>query len=240
MTTQAKSKRHQQWWARENARALVGPYVPLTMPCGGLDIERPASQMREKALRHAAVLQQVPGDMLVVICANFSVALVPVVAGAGFQYDAHTSWSVPVASSIDELRITPFRADHPLYQQYLERLQPLLDNWSWDTYLPGLADYLGPLDILAALLGPEELAVAMMLQPDEVKKHVMDAAQFLRDMLAHERGFFGAGGGAAVPRVFCRAGYRGVWHRAVGVPACAFGGALVPAGDPGLPPSRRH
>ncbi|NLS91992.1 MAG: hypothetical protein GXX96_07405 [Planctomycetaceae bacterium] len=186
MNLRDKVELHKRWWARTNDAPLVGPYVPLDMPFGGLDINVPPARMAERALRNAEVAHHAPGDMLVVARANFSVAHVPAIAGAGFQYDEHTSWSVPVASSISELRVKPFDPNHPLFIEYVRRLEPLLEHWSWDTYLPGLDDYLGPLDVLAGLLGPGNLAIAMMEEPDEVKKHAMDAAQTVRDMLHYE------------------------------------------------------
>ena len=212
----------QQWWTRTNAAPLLGPYVPLELPCGGLDFDVPPARMAERALRNAEVLHAAPGDMLIVARVNFSVALLPALAGAGVQYDAHTSWSLPVASGVDDLRVQPFNPDHPLFQRYLERLQPLLEHWSWDTYLPGLCDYLGPLDILAGMLGPENLAIEMMAHPAEVQRHAMDAACLVRDMLAYElRLHRAAGMTAGVTDGFC------VWLPGTGIRMSEDFSALV-------------
>lgn len=186
MNLREKVELHKRWWARTNEAPLLGPYVPMRMPCPGLGYDVEPGQVAERALRRAEVEHRLPSDMLVVARVDFSVAFVPAMAGAGFEYDGHTSWSVPVASSVQDLRVQPFRPEHPLFQRYLERLEPLLGNWSWDTYLPSLADYLGPLDVLAALLGPENLALEILMHPEEVKRHALDAARTVADMLDYE------------------------------------------------------
>jgi hypothetical protein len=181
---------HRDWWTRKNQRMLVGVLAPVPVPYGGLDIDVPPSQIAERKRRVAEAMAAVPGDKLNVAGVNFSTAFVPSLAGAGFAYDAHTSWSVPVAACAADLRINAFDPAAPLFEAYLRRLEPLLEHWSWDTYLPGHADYLGPLDILSGMLGPEALAFEMMDHPDDVRAKALEAADFLRAMLDHELGLF--------------------------------------------------
>lgn len=181
---------HLQWWARTNARPLVGLFAPVAAPYGGLDIEVSPKDIAMRKLRNAEALSVVPGDKLMVAGVNFSTAFVPALAGAGFAYDAHTSWALPVATRAAELHIAAFDPAVPLFAQYLRRLEPLLAHWSWDTFVPGHADYLGPLDILAGMLGPEALALEMLDHPDDVRAKALDAAAFLRDMLDYELRLF--------------------------------------------------
>jgi hypothetical protein len=42
------------------------------------------------------------------------------------------------------------------------------------------------MDILSGMLGPANLSIAMMDEPDEVRRRAMDAADFLRDMIGYE------------------------------------------------------
>ena len=186
MSNRAVCELQNHWWTRGNAQPLVGIFAPVDVPFSGMDLDVPPSAIAERKRRNAAVLAVVPSDKLSVACVNFGPAFVPALAGAGFTHDAHTSWSVPVAERIQDVKVRPFDPSHELFQAYAARLEPLLAAWSWDTYLPGLADYLGPMDILAGILGPENLALAMIDDPDEVRSHAMNAAQFLRDMLAYE------------------------------------------------------
>lgn len=178
--------RQLQWWSRTNARPLVGLFAPVPVPFGGLDIDVPPTQIVERKRRNAEALACVPGEKLAVATVNFSTAFVPSLAGAGFAYDAHTSWALPVASRIQDVKVAPFDPHHPRFEAYLRRLEPLLEAWSWETFLPGLADYLGPLDILAGLLGPEGLAVAMLDDPARVRDRARAAAGMLRAMLDYE------------------------------------------------------
>ena len=186
MSNRSVLELQRQWWTRTNTRPLVGLFAPVDIPCTGMDLEVPPSAIAERKRRNAAALSVVGGDKLAVACVNFGPAFVPSLAGAGFHCDANTSWSVPVADRIQDVRVRPFDPGHPRFQAYVARLEPLLASWSWDTFLPGLADYLGPLDILAGMLGAERLALAMLDDPGDVRRHAMDAAEFLRDMLAHE------------------------------------------------------
>lgn len=186
MTNLERVVLHKQWWSRTNADPLVGVFAPVRMPFGGLDIDVPPERMAERKLRNAEASSVIPGDKLNVASVNFGPAMVPALAGAGFEWDAHTSWSIPVADRAADLRVKPFDPAHPLFDAYRRRLEPLLANWRWDTYLPGLADYLGPLDILAGMLGPEVFCLELHENPEEIKRYALDAARFLRDVLAFE------------------------------------------------------
>jgi hypothetical protein len=181
-------KLHEQWWQRENTEVLVAHYSPspVRIPCGGLDIEVPPSEMADRKERNALAQHASMQDMLVTALPDFSTAFRPAVLGAGFESDGHTSWSIPVAESAAELEVEPFDPNHPLYQEYLARLQPLLDNWSWETYLPTCAGVLGPLDVLSALLGPSNLALELYLHPEDVKRCAMDAARATVEMMEYE------------------------------------------------------
>ncbi len=179
-----------QWWKRTNRQVLASHYAPVSVPYGGLDIEIPVNEIGPRKLANAEARMKAQeftgGDTLIVEGVNFSVAMVPAIAGAGFAYDQHTSWSIPATDRIEDLRIRRFDPGHPRMAEYVKRLEQLLKHWSWQTYLPSLADYLGPMDILAGLLGPENLAVALYERPEDVKSRAMDAAEFLREMIAYE------------------------------------------------------
>ena len=184
---------HQQWWKRENQEILVANYFPIRFPDlgkKGLDIDIPVKDIgwRKKAsaqARHEAA-DRYGSDVLIVEQINFSTGMVPAIAGAGFEYDQGTSWSHPIAERISDVHINRFTPHHPLWVEYERRLEELLKHWSWDSYLPGMAPYLGPMDILAGFLGPTNLCLALMDEPTEVHKRAMDAAEFLIEMMDHE------------------------------------------------------
>lgn len=188
MDNRAIAELHEKWWRRENPEILVSNYFPVKTPYGGLDIEIPPSQMavRKKANADAISAADVPSDTLNVQAVNFGPALLPALAGAGFEYDAHTSWSVQAYASANLAKVSTFNPRHPLLEKYIRRLEPLLENWSWDTYLPSLADYLGPLDIVAGLIGSEKLAVELYDNPEDVRRLASDAAKLLAEAIAFE------------------------------------------------------
>lgn len=177
---------HVDWWRRRNRRLLAAPYAPVAVPFGGLDVDVPASQLAERKRRNAEALAAVPADTLNVACVNFGPAFIPALAGAGFAHDRHTSWSLPAVDALRKLRIKRFDPGCPLFSRYAARLEALLGAWSWETFLPGLADYLGPLDVLAALVGPEVLSLALYDDPEEVRRQARAAAVFVREVLDHE------------------------------------------------------
>ena len=71
-------------------------------------------------------------------------------------------------------------------QAYLARWEPLLANWSWDSYLPGMITMFGPGDLLSGLIGPTRLAVEILDNPDFVKGKALEAAQWMREFTAYE------------------------------------------------------
>ncbi len=187
MTNQEKIALHLVWWRRENPAPLVAPYIPVAAPYGGLDIEVPPAQIAARKLANAEVEAGLPGDTLIVAGVEFGPAFLPALAGAGFAHDGHTSWSSPAFHSAAEASVPHFDPQHPLFVAYRRRLEPLLEHWSWDNYLPGLADYLGPMDIIAGLLGPETLAIEMLDNPEAVRRLAQDAAAFMAEVLDYER-----------------------------------------------------
>jgi hypothetical protein len=185
---------HRRWWDRSNQEVLVANYAPLPTPCGGLDVEVPPGEMHGRKLRNAQAAHAYLQDALFVATADFSTALRPAVLGAGFKCDGHTSWSVPVAENVRELRVQPFDPHHPIYEAYLDRLAPLLENWSWDTYVPCTMGVMGPMDTLSAMLGPEKLSLELMDHPGEVRRHAADAARALVEMMEYELALFRTAG----------------------------------------------
>lgn len=177
---------HEQWVQRTNQELLVNVYDRRSLPYGGLDIEVSPEHIFERKLRNAEVQAACPTDCMITARVNFAPAFTPAVAGAGFSYDQHTSWSVHEVDDIADVSINRFDPAHPLFAAYQERLEPLLDGWSWDTFLPASNDYTGPFDILSGFIGPENLALALYEEPEQVKDKAVEAACFLKDMMAYE------------------------------------------------------
>jgi len=177
---------HRQWWERTNRERLALIYTPLPHPYGGLDVDVPVSEIASRKRANALVEYQVPKDVLVTGYVDFATALIPGLLGAGFRCDQHTSWAIPAVQSIRDVSIPPFNPDHPLFQSFIERVKAVAAGWSWETYLPATHAYLGPLDVLAGVLGPERLAFDLYEEPELVRARAMDAAAFLEAMARYE------------------------------------------------------
>jgi len=172
----------QQWWSRTNAQPLVGTFAPVDCPYAGLDVDADPAIIVDRKLANLQVLRTVPADNLYPLRVDFGTAFLPALGGAGFEYDGHTSWSIPCAASAAELKITPFDQQHPLWRKYVALYQAVLARWRWETYLPSTTVMCGPLDILSAMLGPETLAMELVIDPDSVHARAKEAAQLFIDV----------------------------------------------------------
>lgn len=131
-------------------------------------------------------LAQVAQDLLVVQRVDFGPAFLPALAGAGFHYDGHTSWSTPVAERCAEVKFRGFDPSQPLWEAYVVRRAEMLKHWSWETYLPGHTNNIGPLDIVAALIGTENLRMQMSDDPEGVKALSLEVADFVAEIMRDE------------------------------------------------------
>ncbi len=187
---------HDSWWKRENELPLVKNWCPEKLPFGGLDFDVPVDEIARRKLRNAEVQHESPAlqDWLITAGVNFATALYPAAAGAAYRVDDHTSWTVPTASRAKDVRIKPFDPARPPYSQYIERLEAVLEHWSWETYLPVLCGHDGPADILAGFLGPECLSIELYESPHDVRAATEAATDFMCDAIAHERRLFESAG----------------------------------------------
>jgi hypothetical protein len=190
VTNQERIQLHKAWWRRENIQRLALIYAPAHFPYGGLDVDVPLDQIAMRKRRNAEAQYTQPKDVLVTAYVDFATALIPAMLGTGFEYDPQTSWAIPAVSSILEVEIPPFDPEQPLFQAYIQRVQRVLDEWSWESYLPANYAYLGPVDVLAGILGPERLALELYEHPSHVKGKALEAAQFLVDMAQYELNLF--------------------------------------------------
>ncbi len=181
-----RAQLHEQWFQRQNEELLVNVFCCRPVPYGGLDLDVSPKDILERSLRNAECMAVFPTDCMISMRPNFAPAFTPAVAGAGFSYDEHTSWSIHEVDEIADIHINRFDPNHPLYAKFQERLEPLLDNWSWDTFLPATNDYTGSFDILCGFVGSEVLAIALYEEPELVKEKALEAAEFLKDMIAYE------------------------------------------------------
>jgi hypothetical protein len=169
-----------QWWAKQNDRPLVGTFAPYPCPNDGqgeLDVGVSPDRIVARKLTYLEASAVVPSDSLRTAFVDYGTAFLPALAGAGFEYDGHTSWAHPCASSAAELRVAPFDSAHPLWRSFEASFRRLLAHWTWETYLPSTAIMVGPMDLLSALLGPQTLAMELYEDPVSVETRVQEAAR---------------------------------------------------------------
>lgn len=182
---------HTQWFHGENPERLALIYAPpYHTPEDKLDLDIPVGEIAASKSQDAQNQYWEPKDTLITAGVNFATALIPAMLGAQFKYDQHTSWAIPQVESILDISIPSFNPDHWLFQAYLSRLEALLGNWDWETYLPTNYAFLGPMDVLAGLLGPEKLAVELYEHPDYVRGLALEAANYLIEMAHYELSLF--------------------------------------------------
>ena len=186
MTNREKIELHKTWWRRENNAPLQAHFAPIQLPFGGLDISVPVKEIGPRKQANAVVQATVAQDLLVVARVDFGPAFLPALAGAGFQHDGHTSWNIPIAERCADVTIPDFTPDNPLWIAYTERREQMLAHWSWEGYLPGHASNVGPLDIVAGLLGPENLALEMYEDPAGVLELALAAADLLAAVMRED------------------------------------------------------
>ncbi len=190
LTNRQRIELHEQWWKRTNTSRLALIYTPANHPYGGLDIDVSPAEIATRKRGNAKVEFTIPKDVLVSAYVDFATALIPAMLGAGFRYDSQTSWAIPVVDKIQDIAIPPFDSQHPRFQAYIERVKAVLAEWNWEDFLPTTYAYLGPLDVLAGLLGPEQLAFELYEHPDHVKGLARDLASYLVDMVQYELKLF--------------------------------------------------
>lgn len=164
-----------KWWRRENTTPLVQVYGPSA--------NTPGAQTSTSSRKKLPALSEMQNDTLPVQTADFGTPFLPALGGADYEWNGHSWWAVPSATCAADLHINPFDEQHPLWQKYLVEFKKILAGWSWDTYLPGPAVLVGPMDVLSASLGPETLAMELYAAPDEVHRAAMEAVTLFNGVL---------------------------------------------------------
>ena len=150
--------------------------------------------------RHLAA-PAVDDDFFPVARVYFGTAMIPSLAGGAFSCDGETTWSHPIAESAADLKIPPLDEDLPIWRDYIKKLRALRD-----AEIPGVMlghpDLIGPLDIAAGLLGPEQLAIDMMLEPEAVASVLAQCTELWKEVFDVQFQEIGLVGGGMVT-VFC-------------------------------------
>ena len=182
------------------AGELPRPLLRLFPPCDGgpsrypncdndLSVEDVIAKCRLRASR------QINDDFFPVARVYFGTAMMAALAGGQFSCDGATTWAHPTAGSAVGLEVPPLDEDLPIWRDYAKKFRALRDAEIPGVML-GLPDLIGPLDIAAGLLGSEQLAVDMMLEPEAVASVLAGCAELWKqvfDFHVRELGLVGGG-----------------------------------------------
>ena len=182
------------------AGELPRPLLRLFPPSGGgpsrypnCDNDRSVEDVIAKYRLLAS--RQVDDDFFPVARVNFGTAMMAALAGGHYSCDGETTWAHPAAGSAVGVHVPALDEELPLWRDYKTKLRALRDAEIPGVML-GQPVMNGPLDIAADLLGPEQLALDTMLEPDAVAALLSKCAELWKqvfDSHARELGFAGDG-----------------------------------------------
>ena len=108
-------------------------------------------------------------DSLPVIFPNMGPEIFSAWCGCGYEYGADTTWSEPCIRDWDkDADQAVFNPQHPLYLKTVEFTRLLL-QYGVGNFIVGLTDFHPGADHLAALRDPQNLAMDMLENPEQVK-----------------------------------------------------------------------
>jgi hypothetical protein len=182
------------------AGELPRPLLRLFPPSGGASSRYPNcdNDLRVEdviAKGRLRASRRIDDDFFPVARVYFGTAMLVALAGGDFSCNGATTWAHPTADSAVGLEIPPLDEDLPIWRNYAKKFRALRDAEIPGVML-GLPDLIGPLDIAAGLLGSEQLAVDMMLEPESVAAMLAKCAELWKQVFDfHVRELGSVGGG---------------------------------------------
>jgi len=169
MLISEKKKLHTKFWKGELERPMLGvflPYPEANYPA--IDIDLPVKKIMEKNRKWIEFFNNTPDERMPCVWINYGPVFLGALAGAKMEWNNDTSWSRSLASSIDELTPPLFDKNDGLWQNYIAKFIKI-KNSHFPNAIIGLTDFIGPFDILAALVGSEALCMDLMLKPEKIE-----------------------------------------------------------------------
>lgn len=179
----ASAARYEAFWARDGSER---PPVCVTFPKEGYKapaLDQPVyssqkqrwTDVKTRAAQDAAYVmsREYFADSLPVAWPNLGPEVLTAFCGCGYGFTADTAWSVPCVKSASD---PAPRVDFDNYYfKLLEEYTDELLKYGRGNFIVGLSDFHPGGDHLAALLDPENLAVALIEEPEGVLA-MMEAA----------------------------------------------------------------
>ncbi len=167
------------FWAGSAPRPLLGVFYPARVHnrrYPRFDFDLSPAELVEKTRTSVAWHAASVDDRVPTAQVEYGTGFLTALAGGQFHADNHTAWTIPVAESCAAVRVAEFDEGQPLWQGFLERLRALRDA-GIDEAILCQADMTGPTDILAGLVGTEQLCLDMATDPDSVQRALADCTR---------------------------------------------------------------
>jgi hypothetical protein len=163
-------------------RPLLGFFIPggPNTGCPRVDIDTPPDRLLAKYRLLADWHNSLPGERIASARPDFGVPFLPALAGVACEHDAHTTWSIPLGCRVEDLEVPRLDFDLPLWRCFEEKLSLLVREG-----VPGavitIGELIGPMDCLAAAVGPTQLCLDMVDAPEAVAEKATDFARLWRE-----------------------------------------------------------
>jgi hypothetical protein len=194
---------HKRFWRGELKRPLLGFFIPggPNTGCPRVDIDTPPDRLLAKYRLLADWHNSLPGERVASARPDFGVPFLPALAGIPCEHDAHTTWSVPLGCRVEDLKVPCFDRELPLWRCFEEKLSLLVREG-----VPGavitIGELIGPMDCLAAAVGPAQLCLDMVDTPEAVAGKAADFARLWRNAFDAQWEILREQGGTAGFRIY--------------------------------------
>ncbi len=119
--------------------------------------------------------QKMAGDQIWTACPPWAVLWMEAIVGCPLRSDEKTIWTEPFLKNILDQQDVKISLENPWFQKLLEFTTKLVDQ-SDGRYPVGIPFMDGPLDILSAMVGPENAMVDFYDHPDEACRLIQTLA----------------------------------------------------------------
>ncbi len=120
------------------------------------------------------------GDLFAYRIPSYAANSLPIYLGSRVCF-GESIWQEPVLKSIEESDRICFRCDYPFWREHLEAVGYFVERCR-GVELLGMTDFGGPVDWLAAFLGPEQLCLETVRQPEKVQAFAFRLGQIFVEM----------------------------------------------------------
>ncbi len=171
------NKRYKDFWNKENHDS---PILWLTAFCDqAVPFKEPAGiSLRDRWLDTEYVIRKAryvmqntfyAGDSFPILWPNLGPDIFGAALGCDIDFGENTSWAVHSHQTLEDYDLSRFDPDNFWYKKILQMTRDMADD-AHDDYIVGVTDLHPGMDALTSLIGPEELCMQLIAEPELVKQ----------------------------------------------------------------------